>query len=58
VEELKSNAGSQFDTGVVEAFLGILARDGAQPLTWKASAATDRASAGARRQVEPRREVA
>jgi diguanylate cyclase (GGDEF)-like protein/PAS domain S-box-containing protein len=34
VEELKSNAGTQFDPDVVEAFLRILGRCGAQPLTW------------------------
>jgi diguanylate cyclase (GGDEF)-like protein/PAS domain S-box-containing protein len=34
VEELRQGSGSQFDPEVVEAFLRILARDGAQPLTW------------------------
>ena len=32
IEELKRNSGTQFDPMVVEAFLQILARDGAQPL--------------------------
>jgi diguanylate cyclase (GGDEF)-like protein/PAS domain S-box-containing protein len=38
-EELKRNSGSQFDPVVVEAFLRILARDGAQPLRSALSAA-------------------
>ncbi|MDO8612143.1 MAG: PAS domain S-box protein, partial [Dehalococcoidia bacterium] len=37
LEELKSNAGTQFDPEVVEAFLRILEQHGAKPLTWKAS---------------------
>ncbi len=39
IEELKRNSGSQFDPVVVEAFLRILARDGAQPLRSARSAA-------------------
>ena len=37
VEELKRNAGTQFDPEVAAAFLRILERHGAQPLAWKAS---------------------
>jgi putative nucleotidyltransferase with HDIG domain len=37
VEELKSNAGTQFEPEVVAAFLRILEQHGAKPLTWKAS---------------------
>ena len=36
VEELKRNAGTQFDPEVVEAFMRMLGRYGAQPLTWQA----------------------
>lgn len=32
VEELKRHSGSQFDPTVVDAFLRVLARHGAQPL--------------------------
>jgi len=39
VEELTRNAGTQFDPVVVEAFLRILERHGAQPLTWRKSGA-------------------
>jgi len=42
VEELKRNAGSQFDPVVVAAFMRILERDGAQPLARMASEAADR----------------
>jgi diguanylate cyclase (GGDEF)-like protein/PAS domain S-box-containing protein len=38
VEELKRNSGTQFDPGVVEAFLRILSREGARPLGRTASA--------------------
>ncbi|MCH7999701.1 MAG: diguanylate cyclase [Chloroflexi bacterium] len=44
VEELERNSGSQFDPVVVEAFLRILARDGAQPLLSMRSAATKAAA--------------
>ncbi|MCH7998552.1 MAG: diguanylate cyclase, partial [Chloroflexi bacterium] len=44
VEELERNGGSQFDPLVVEAFLRILARDGAQPLLSMRSAATKAAA--------------
>ena len=57
VEEVKGNAGSQFDPVVVAAFLRILERHGAQPLAWKVTAAADRSSAGVRRPVKPRREA-
>jgi diguanylate cyclase (GGDEF)-like protein len=43
-EELRRNSGSQFDPVVVEAFLRILARDGAQPLRSALSAATKTAA--------------
>jgi HD-GYP domain-containing protein (c-di-GMP phosphodiesterase class II) len=41
VDELKRNSGTQFDPMVVEAFLRILARDGAQPLRGTALAAAE-----------------
>ena len=44
IEELERNRGSQFDPVVVEAFLTILARDGAQPLHSAPSAATKAAA--------------
>ncbi|MCH8921107.1 MAG: diguanylate cyclase, partial [Chloroflexi bacterium] len=44
IEELERNSGSQFDPAVVEAFLRILARDGAQPLRSMRSAATKAAA--------------
>ncbi|MCH7998709.1 MAG: diguanylate cyclase [Chloroflexi bacterium] len=44
IEELERNSGSQFDPVVVEAFLRILARDGAQPLHSAPSAATKAAA--------------
>ena len=44
LEELKRNSGSQFDRSVVEAFLRILARDGAQPLHSARPAATKAAA--------------
>jgi len=47
VDELKRNVGTQFDPEMVAAFLRILERHGAQPLTWKASADADRARADA-----------
>ncbi len=37
IEELKRHSGSQFDPAVVDAFLGILSRDGAHPLRAEAS---------------------
>jgi len=43
-EELKRNSGGQFDPVIVEAFLRILARDGAQPLRSARSAATKAAA--------------
>jgi len=43
VEELKRNSGTQFDPMVVEAFLRILARDGAQPLRGTARVAAKQA---------------
>ena len=43
IEELKRNSGTQFDPMVVEAFLRILARDGAQPLRRTARAAAKQA---------------
>jgi len=49
VGELKSNSGSQFDPMIVEAFLRILEREGAQPLSGTALAAAEPAGAGARR---------
>ena len=44
IEELERNSGSQFDSTIVEAFLRILARDGAQPLLSLRSAATKTAA--------------
>ena len=54
VEELKRNAGTQFDPEVVEAFLRILDRHGAQPLAWKASAGRARSPASRRVQRQRR----
>ena len=45
VEELKRNSGGQFDPAMVEAFLRILARHGAQPLRSARSAAKRTAAA-------------
>ena len=44
IEELARNSGGQFDPVVVEAFLTILAREGAQPLHSAPSAATKAAA--------------
>ena len=44
IEELERNSGSQFDSTIVEAFLRILARDGAQPLPSLRPAATKTAA--------------
>ncbi len=44
IEELKRNSGGQFDPAIVEAFLRILARHGAQPLRSARSAATKAAA--------------
>ena len=44
IEELKLNSGGQFDPAVVEAFLRILTRHGAQPLRSERSAATKAAA--------------
>ncbi len=41
IEELKRNSGSQFDPAVVEAFLKMLARHGAQPLRRAAHASSE-----------------
>ncbi len=40
IDELKRNSGTQFDPQVVEAFLNVLARHGAQPLCHMAAAQT------------------
>ncbi|MEX0799590.1 MAG: diguanylate cyclase [Dehalococcoidia bacterium] len=45
VEELKRNSGMQFDPAIVEAFLGLLSRNGAHPLRAEA----DVSAAGSRR---------
>ena len=45
IEELERNSGGQFDPKIVEAFLRILARDGAQPLRSVRSAARQTATA-------------
>jgi HD-GYP domain-containing protein (c-di-GMP phosphodiesterase class II) len=44
VDELKRGSGSQFDPEVVVAFLRILGRYGAQPLTWKTPGPAGRSS--------------
>ncbi len=47
IEELKRNKGSQFDPAVVDAFLRMLAREGAQPLRRMAAARPRPVAAGA-----------